>query len=352
MNQEIPGKEIRMTQRGLFPPSFCNWRLLLGVAVVTQLSIMLIALGALEQVSQVWLGLVSLYGQALALFCALSVCIGRAWIQRLSSGDAWITAWLIAFIAAIAFSYITGVVGTVLGLGPGRDMLADFMLKSVLAVSLVSIALFRYLFIRSQWEAETLAKAEASVQALQARIRPHFLFNSLNTIASLVPDDPEGAERATEDLADLFRGGMQRVDQLIRLEDELHLARKYLDMEQRRLGDRLTVEWAVDELPPGAAVLPLILQPLLENAVGHGIQSRTEGGKIRVYGRKEDQNVVITITNPLAGESARQGHGMALRNIRQRLELEFGGRASLITSQDDEYFYAVLSVPHVTNTDH
>jgi two-component system sensor histidine kinase AlgZ len=130
------------------------------------------------------------------------------------------------------------------------------------------------------------------------------------------------------------------------------LARKYLDMEQRRLGERLTVEWSVSELPREASVLPLILQPLLENAVGHGIQQRTDGGTVKVYGREEDRNIVITVTNPLANEAARHGHGMALRNISTRLKLAFGGRASLITSQDDEHFYAVLSLPYVKHSDH
>ncbi len=105
------------------------------------------------------------------------------------------------------------------------------------------------------------------MQALQARIRPHFLFNSLNTIASLMTHDPESAEAATLDLADIFRGSMRRADQLIALSDELELARQYLDMERRRLGERLEIDWRVDELPAGAAVLPLMLQPLLENAV-------------------------------------------------------------------------------------
>jgi two-component system sensor histidine kinase AlgZ len=188
---------------------------------------------------------------------------------------------------------------------------------------------------------------------LQARIRPHFLFNSLNTIASLIPEEPDAAERAIEDLADLFRGSMRRADSLISLSAELNLARKYLQMEQRRLGDRLTIEWQVDELPAGASILPLTLQPLLENAVAHGIQPRIEGGEIRVYGRSEKDNIVITISNPLGPEQyISGGHGMALANIRERLDLAFGPSSSLITHQNDQQFFAVLSLPYVENTDH
>ena len=189
------------------------------------------------------------------------------------------------------------------------------------------------------------------MQALQARIRPHFLFNSLNTIASLVPDDPANAERAIEDLADIFRGSMRRADSLISLSDELDLAWKYLQMEQRRLGGRLSIDWQVSELPEGASILPLTLQPLLENAVAHGIQPRVEAGKLRIYGRSEKDNIVITISNPVGPDGhISAGHGMALENIRERLELAFGPSASLITHQDSEQFFAVLSLPYVENT--
>jgi two-component system sensor histidine kinase AlgZ len=198
-----------------------------------------------------------------------------------------------------------------------------------------------------------LAQSEAQVQALQARIRPHFLFNSLNTIASLIPDDPAGAERSIEDLADLFRGSMRKADNPISLSNELKLAEKYLLMEQRRLGERLRVDWRVSELPKNATILPLTLQPLLENAVAHGIQPLVEGGELRVYGRSEKDNIVITISNPRGPDGhVSEGHGMALVNIRERLKLAFGSTASLITQQSDEQFFAVLSLPYVESTDH
>ena len=121
-------------------------------------------------------------------------------------------------------------------------------------------------------------------------------------------------------------------------------------MEERRLGDRLRVEWRVNELPDGASILPLTLQPLLENAVAHGIQPRADGGELKVYGRAEKDNIVITISNPLGpDESDSRGHGMALANIRERMELAFGPAASLITHQNEEQFFAVLSLPYVEN---
>ena len=339
-------------QRSVYPPSFCSWKMLLTVVLVTQISVMLIGAGTLRDFSLVWLGVVSLYAQALALIIALGLCVTRVWLARLSARTAWLGSWFVAIILALALSYFAGIVGTVLGFGPGRVDFDLFQLQSVLAVTLVSVALLRYLFMRAQWRTQMLAQSEARVQALQARIRPHFLFNSLNTIASLIPDDPAGAERATEDLADIFRGSMRRADSLISLSEELELAWKYLQMEQRRLGDRLRVEWQVSELPEGASVLPLTLQPLLENAVAHGIQPRVEGGELRIYGRGEKDNVVITIANPVGpNEHISEGHGMALENISERLALAFGSSSSLITHQNEKQFFAVLSFPYVENTD-
>jgi two-component system sensor histidine kinase AlgZ len=145
---------------------------------------------------------------------------------------------------------------------------------------------------------------------------------------------------------------MRRADSLISLSEELDLARRYLQMEERRLGDRLRVDWRVSELPKGASILPLTLQPLLENAVAHGIQPSADGGEIRVYGRAEKDNIVITLSNPVGDDDkGKGGHGMALANIRERLELAFGPAASLITHQDARQYFAVLTLPYVENTD-
>jgi two-component system sensor histidine kinase AlgZ len=345
--------ELQEQSVGVYPPSFCNWRLLLTLMVITELSVVLVGLGRGGLPGWQWLGMASLYSQWMALFCASGLCVTSGWTSRFSAQGAWIGSWLIAMWLAMVFSYAAWAAVFVYMPGVISDTVGMFVLKSVFAVGLVTVVFFRYLEIRARWRLELMAQAEARVQALQARIRPHFLFNSLNTIASLIPDDPANAEAATLDLADIFRGSMRRADQLISLSDELDLAHQYLDMERRRLGERLEVDWRADELPAGAAVLPLMLQPLLENAVAHGVQTLQQGGKIAVYGRTEGDQVVITISNPLAPEgSDTSGHGMAIRNIRERLSLAFGSRASLLTNQDNEQFYAVLSLPYVEHSDH
>jgi two-component system sensor histidine kinase AlgZ len=334
------------------PPSFCKWRHLVAVVVITEVSVILVGMGRGGFPGWSWLAAASIYAQWMALFCASGLCVTSGWTGRLVARGAWISSWLTVLVLAAAFSYAAWLSMGLLEPGWSDQSAGSFVLSSVFAVGLVAVVFFRYLVIRGRWRAELMAQAEARVQALQARIQPHFLFNSLNTIASLIPEQPASAEAATLDLADIFRGSMRRADQLIPLADELQLARRYLDMEKRRLGERLEIDWRVDELPAGAAVLPLILQPLLENAVGHGVQSQPEGGRVSVYGRSEGDRVVITIGNPVTLEaSASRGHGMALRNIRERLALAFGGRAGLQTHRDKDRFYAVLSVPHVKHSD-
>ncbi len=351
--QILSGREFPGPRTGIYPPSFCTWKLLLAVVVITEVSVVLVGMGRGGFPGWKWLGISSVYAQWMALFCASGLCVMSGWTGRWSARGAWIASWLIAVLLSAIFSYAAWFAAgnTSFSLSPGQPGM--FVLKNAFSVGLVAVVFFRYLLMRSRWRSELIAQAEARVQALQARIRPHFLFNSLNTVASLIPVEPENAEAAILDLADIFRGSMRRADQLISLGDELRLARQYLDMEKRRLGDRLEIDWRVDELPPDASVLPLILQPLLENAVGHGVQSHPEGGRIVVYGRSEGDHIVITIGNPLAAEGSEPGgHGMAIDNIRERLQLAFGARANLLTNQDSDQFYAVLSVPYAEYSDH
>jgi two-component system sensor histidine kinase AlgZ len=350
----IKTSEMDRAESGIdvHPPSFCQWRQLLAVIVITEVAVILVGLGRGAFPGWPWLGVASLHAQWMALFCASGLCVTSGWTGRLSARGAWISSWLAVVLLAAVFSYAAWLAARFAMPGWTGERAGSFVWSNAFAVGLVAVVFFRYLVIRSRWRAELMAQAEARVQALQARIQPHFLFNSLNTIASLIPQQPASAEAATLDLADIFRGSMRRADQPIALAEELQLARRYLDMEKRRLGERLEIDWRVEELPSGAAVLPFILQPLLENAVGHGVQGQPEGGRVSVYGRSEGDRVVITIGNPVADEAiVSRGHGMALRNIRERLALAFGGRASLQTHRDKDRFYAVLSIPHVKHTD-
>ena len=219
-----------------------------------------------------------------------------------------------------------------------------------LLVALTTGALLAYLDLRGR--ALSPALSEARLQALQARIRPHFLYNSLNAVLSLIRQDPRRAEAALEDMAELFRVIMADNRELAPLAREVELCRQYLGLEQLRLGGRLQVEWHVDKMPRDAMVPPLVLQPLLENAVYHGIEPRVEPGaiSINIYATREQVHAVLR--NPYRRQGNHHaGNRMALANIRERLQLHFDAEASLTTGVSDDAFQVHIVMPYVKNRD-
>jgi two-component system sensor histidine kinase AlgZ len=223
-------------------------------------------------------------------------------------------------------------------------------LRSLIMSTVIAAVILRYLYVQHQWRQQVLAEARARIQALQARIRPHFLFNSMNTIAALTRSQPEAAEAAIEDLSDLFRASLGQADDRTTLGDELELARRYLHIETLRLGDRLSVTWDMDALPLDVKVVPLMLQPLLENAIYHGIEPLPGGGMIRVTGRLKDGMVEFEISNPVPADAScvpHRGSQIAQENIRQRLLLAFGDTARLETSLRDGVYRVSLRYPGV-----
>lgn len=210
-----------------------------------------------------------------------------------------------------------------LGFGDGANAW-----RPVLLATLATLALLGYFDLRSR--AFTPAQSEARLAALNARIRPHFLFNSLNAVLSLIRARPKEAEAALESLSDLFRAAMRDPGELISLADEIALSRQYLDLEHLRLGERLAVDWRIDTVAPDLLIPPLMLQPLLENAVRHGIEPAPAGGTIRVAIERRGDELRIAIANPLP-EQVQQaaGNHMAIANIRERLALYYDLEARL-----------------------
>ena len=192
-----------------------------------------------------------------------------------------------------------------------------------------------------------MREAEARLQALQARIRPHFLFNSLNAVLSLVRRDPRRAERALEDLADVFRTLMSEPRQFVRLADEIALLERYAGIEQLRLGERLRITWELDAAPSDALLPPLVLQPLLENAVFHGVEPGTAAGEVLVHIERRGDRVLARIENPyVADQQRRVGNRMALENIRERLALFFDAEARIRTSADGRRYRVEIEIPY------
>jgi len=174
-------------------------------------------------------------------------------------------------------------------------------------------------------------RLRARLEALQARIRPHFLFNSLNSIASLIASDPERAELAVLDLSDLFRASLAKPGSLVAWRDELALARRYLSIEQYRLGARLELDWQVEGVPDDLPIPQLTLQPLLENAILHGIQPRVEGGRVEVRARYVDGLFELCVSNPYDAELAPASAARARRwATSMRGSWHFSGRRPLL----------------------
>jgi two-component system sensor histidine kinase AlgZ len=204
-------------------------------------------------------------------------------------------------------------------------------------------ALF-YFDLRSR--ALSPALTEARLQALQARIRPHFLFNSINAVLSLIRSEPKRAERMLEDMSELFRVLMADNRKLTPLADEITLCKRYLEIEDIRLGERLIVVWKIDTLPADAMVPPLILQPLVENAVYHGIEPRQVPGTLTIEVVPMGKQFCIRLTNPFHADSTHvSGNRMAIANIKERLQLHFDAEASLKAEIKDETYLVTITLP-------
>jgi two-component system sensor histidine kinase AlgZ len=191
----------------------------------------------------------------------------------------------------------------------------------------------------------TPAANAARLAELQARIRPHFLFNSLNSAIALVRDEPAKAEALLEDLSELFRYALVEQGTTVRLSQEVAVARHYLDIEQVRFGDRLRVEWAIDPEADDAKVPPLFLQPLVENAVKHGVEPSPTGAQVKVSTQRRGGVVVIKVTNTVPGGQGEPGHGVAQDNVRDRLRLLHDVEAQFQTILKDGLYQVRMEVP-------
>ena len=191
------------------------------------------------------------------------------------------------------------------------------------------------------------ALAEARLLALTARIRPHFLFNALNAVLGVMRSDPRRAETALEELADLFRVLMRENADLVPLSEEIFVARQYINLERLRLGERVRVTWDMAACPPDPLVPPLMLQPLLENAVYHGIEPATEPGEIVIRFECKDSRLRVELSNPMtAVEGHTHGNQMALTNIRERLMLFFDLEATMTTEVSGGRFRVSIEFPY------
>lgn len=340
-------------QHTAFLPDFCAMRMAVTVILIAELLAIVLTLAdsTLAHDRFQLLALNSLFIQWVALGSVALLCLLRPWLNRLK--DAWST--LLSYLAILTVTLVvTEIAWWLLYVMPtGTAQIEEtghttFLMRSLGISGIVSALTLRYFYVQHQWRHHVQSEAEARLQALQARIRPHFLFNCMNTIASLTRREPARAEQAVEDLADLFRLALQDSPTWLSLAEELDLCRRYLRIEQLRLGERLRLEWQTDDLPADACIPALLIQPLLENAVYHGIEPLAEGGCIGIYGERRGDRLVLAIDNPLAPKTTVHAHGnqLAQDNIRQRLLSVFGDRASLVTRYEAGRYRVQLNFPY------
>ena len=339
---------------GFFLPDFCNVRMVFAVILIAELLAIVITLSPLETASNRWedLGVISLFIQWVALISAGVLCIVRPWLRKLSVNIAATAGYIVLIITTTLVSEVTYWTLQWMTADPrvSTGWYSDFLLRNLGISAIVSAVALRYFYVQHQWAQNLEAKSQARIQALQSRIRPHFLFNSLNTIASLTRSNPELAEAATEDLADLFRGTLADSSYEVRLKDEWELAKRYLHIEELRMGDRLKVEWNVEALPENALIPQLTLQPLLENAIYHGIEHIRDGGTIVINGKLEKNIITISIVNPMPEYTQpleRASNKMAQENIKQRLSALYGHQGRLLVSQTGTQYELTIRFPYV-----
>lgn len=336
----------------LFLPNLCGIRAVFFVVLIAELFAFFLALAPMDiSATQRWyqLGLISLFVQWCALASCSILCLFRPYLARFSNIKAGIISYIIVLTVIAIITELTYyfIYENAIELHPPEWHL-HFFLRNLAIGAILTGPILRYFYIQNQWRRNIRAETEARVQALQSRIRPHFLFNSMNTIASLTRSNPEKAEMAVENLADLFRVSLSDARTQVRLEEEIELCHRYIEIEQLRLGDRLDVKWNLD-VPNDAMVPALLLQPILENAIYHGIESQTQGGCIEISGSLKNQQIEFSITNSMPDEKTTQrknGNQLAQENVRERLSALYAQRGKLDINENDGMYQVTLQFPY------
>jgi two-component system sensor histidine kinase AlgZ len=320
-------------------PNFCHLGVNLRIALTVEAALIAGVVARASGVQAFWTEFIALsaLAQPALLLTLLALCAAGRWLRSQ------------AYQLGVGLTLAIGVavpVWVAMWLSPLLDDRGALPPTGVAAFSLlIGAGLLSYFNLRAR--ALSPAITEARLQALQARIRPHFLFNSLNAVLSLVRSDPRRAEHALENMADLFRALMSDARQLAPLEDEVALTRAYLELEQLRLGDRLQVVWHISKMPGDALIPPLVIQPLVENAVYHGIEPQPAGGEISLNIYRSADKVHIVVRNPIAADAGHhKGNRIALDNIRERLLLHFDLDAQLKLEPLGTVYQVNIAIPY------
>jgi two-component system sensor histidine kinase AlgZ len=334
-----------------FLPDLCNTRaviILLGLSEALVLALTLME-SSLPQISWQRFAVMSFFVQWVCLLSVALLCQMRRVLVRLSVILASVTALMLIMLVTFGVS----VAGELFWPVDNGEINWPWVQRNVLISSVFGAGAMRYFYVQSQWKLKAQAELKSRLAALQANIRPHFFFNTLNTVASLIAIDPDKAETMLLDLAQLFRAVLKSDEARVSLADEMELGRRYLTIEQVRLGDRLKVQWQLPQHLPALQVPQLILQPLLENAVYHGIQPSPDEGYININLSQDEhsQRWRLSIRNSCPAQGSDHiGNQIAHDNIRARLEA-MDDQAALSVSQNGQEYCAQLTLPSALFSD-
>ena len=344
----LPGEKTE------FLPNFCTGEVVFNVAVVAEMLAIVINLviprNFISPTVLQDLLLISLFIQWVALTGTTVLCYTRKYLNRLPNLRALVTAYLLLLLVtfvvsecAILLLWAVGRIDT-----PHPAWYANFNILTLTTSAIINGLLLRLFLAKHELTQRTMSEARARLQALQTRIRPHFVFNSMNIIASLTRSEPGKAEAAIEDMADLFRMMLSQDEMLVPVKNEIDVAKKYLALEALRLDNRLAVTWDIGKFPRKSVMPVLTLQPLLENAIRHGIEELPGGGVVDVRLWEENDRIHVRVTNPLPKikpKPAKSPPGQSLDNIRQRFQSHYGEQASLQSVEEDGLFTVTVVLP-------
>ena len=332
-------------------PDFCRLPRIAAVLAIAELVVLIIGLAPTR--GQHWNVQEFIAASAFALWLGLTLavvfCKTRVLIEPLPDSIGMLVALALPLVIAAFGAWAVQQID--IGLGTHYTLPQEqrwrFMASVAALAALISALTLRYFYVSEQWRSRLKAQSKAEVDALQARIRPHFLFNSMNTIASLVRSDPATAERVVEDLSELFRAALGAGHGESTLAEEISLAERYLAIESLRLGDRLRIQWQVAADAPRDLPMPrLVLQPLLENAVVHGIAPLGAGGVVTIAITREARKLRLRIGNPAPPPRPQDGgNHHAQDSIAQRLAYHFGAGARLSRSFQDGVYQCEIELP-------
>lgn len=335
-----------------FLPDFCNGRTLFHVAVIAEMLAIIVTIVSpqipVAQTRVAQLALVSLFVQWIALSNAAVLCYARATLNRLPPARAVAAAMLLLLV----ITYVVGELalltlwGAKLIESPRPYWNAYFHVQNLTIATIVQALALRYFIARHAQRRSLEAETRARIDVQRARLRPHFLFSTLNVIASLIRVNPPQAEKAVENMADLVRGMLSEDEFLVPVRNELAIAQKYLDIEGLRLDTRLKVDWDVAKYPRAAVMPVLTLQPILEYVIQTCIEPVPEGGRVVARLREEGGRIVteISAVHPrLRGREAPDTRG--LDNLRGRLESHYGDQAHLELRDDAQMLTVSVTLP-------